>query len=72
MKKSSLAVAALLSTLAVGSMVSAAYADTATTQVSGCKGCTGCKSCSGCKGCAGCKGCKGCTGCKGCAGCKGN
>lgn len=77
MKKSSLAVAALLTVLAAP-VVSVAYAEEATTPAaSSCKGCagnTGCKGCKGCSGNEGCKGCKGCSGnagCKGCGGCSG-
>lgn len=71
MKKSTMAVAALLSALSTAPVVSVAYADDATpsTTVSGC---TGTKGCAGCKACAGCKGCAACTGCKGCGGCSGN
>ena len=72
MKKSTMAVAALLTALSTAPVMSVAYADdTSAPTVSGCKGCTGCK---GCKGstCKGCKGCKGCTGCKGCNGCSGD
>lgn len=66
MKKSTLAIAALLTTLSTATIIPAAYAeDTAGTQMSTCKGCSGCKACSGCKGCSGCNGCKGCSGCSG-------
>ncbi|KTC90360.1 hypothetical protein OQJ18_04230 [Fluoribacter dumoffii] len=65
MKKSTMAVAALLTVLAAP-VVSVAYADdTTSAPTSTCKGCKGCK---GCNGCAGCKGCNGCKGCKGCSG----
>jgi hypothetical protein len=68
MKKTSLAVAALLSTLSAATIVPVAYADSNATQLSACKGCTGCKGCAGCKGCKGCKGaCAGST-CGGCSG----
>ena len=60
MKKSTMAVAALLTALSTAPVMSVAYADdTSAPTVSGCKGCTGCK---GCKGCSGCKGCHGCSG----------
>lgn len=66
MKKSTVAVAALLTALSAATVAPAAYAnDTAGTQVTGCNGCKGCHGCNGCKGC---KGCKGCGGCKGCSG----
>ncbi|MFZ4077064.1 MAG: hypothetical protein ACOYKA_03665 [Legionellaceae bacterium] len=72
MKKTSLAVAALLTTLSAATLVPVAYAeasmDTNTTMCQGCKGCKGCMGCKGCKGCMGCKGCKGCKGCAGCSG----
>lgn len=71
MKKSTLAVATLLSALSTAPVMSVAYADDSTPAIAGCKackGCAGCKGCSGCKGCMGCKGCAGCKGCKGCAG----
>ena len=67
MKKSTLAIAALLTTLSTATIVPAAYADdSATTPAATCTGCTGCKG-----ACAGCNGCKGaCAGsdCKGCSG----
>ncbi len=68
MKKTSLAVAALLTTLTAATIVPVAYADINGAQVATCSGsCTGCKGCNGCKGCKGCKG--SCAGCKGsCAG----
>jgi hypothetical protein len=57
MKKSTLAVAALLTALSTAPVMSVAYADdTAPAAAATCKGCAGCK---GCKGCSGCKGCKG-------------
>ena len=74
MKKTSLAVAALLTTLSAAVIVPVAYAEANGTQIAACKGCAGCK---GCKGCAGCKGCKGAS-CKGacagstCGGCSGS
>jgi hypothetical protein len=68
MKKSTLAVAALLTTLSASTIVPAAYADNATTTQSTAP-CTGCKGCAGCKGCGSCKGC---TGCGGSGGCKGD
>lgn len=64
MKKSTMAVAALLTVLAAP-VASVAYADDVaptTSSCTGCKGCAGCKGCSGCKGCAGNKGCGGCSG----------
>jgi hypothetical protein len=63
MKKSSLAVAALLSALSTAALVPAAYADNnlAGSQIA-CSGCKGCKGCTGCKGCNGCSGCGGCSG----------
>ena len=72
MKKSSLAVAALLSTISMTVALPAAYAAGANSHLAACKGCTGCKGCMGCKGCKGCMGCKGCKGCMGCKGCKGH
>ncbi|MCL4365654.1 hypothetical protein M1437_00290 [Patescibacteria group bacterium] len=72
MKKSTMAVAALLTALSSAPMVSVAYADDSTTPAATCTGCKGCKGCTGCKGCKGCKGCTGCKGCKGCAGCSGD
>lgn len=66
MKKSTMAVAALLTALSSAPMVSVAYADDSSAPaVSGCQGnkdCAGCKGCNGCKGCSGCKGCGGCAG----------
>lgn len=69
MKKSSLAVAALLSALSTAAVVPVAFADNqaAGSQIA-CTGCKGCKGCTGCKGCKGCNGCKGCGGCGGCSG----
>ena len=73
MKKTSLAVAALLTTLSTASIVPVAYADaTSGAQTTTCQGATGCKGCQGCKGCKGCKGASdmntSCTGCSGCSG----
>jgi hypothetical protein len=68
MKKSTIAVAALLTALSAAPVMSVAYADDASTTNSSGANCTGCKACGGC---AGCKGCGGCAGCKGCGGCKG-
>ncbi|KTD35269.1 hypothetical protein Lmor_0716 [Legionella moravica] len=70
MKKSTMAVAALLTALSSAPMVSVAYADDTSTPAAAT--CTGCKGCKGCNGCKGCKGCKGCNGCKGCGGCSGD
>ncbi len=73
MKKTSLAIAALLTTLSAATIVPVAYADdTASAQQSSCTGCKGCKGCTGCKGCKGCTGCKGATGASTCAGCSGS
>lgn len=66
MKKTTMAVAALLTVLAAP-VLSVAYADEATTAAS-CKTCKGCAGKHDCKGCTGCKGDAGCKGCKGCAG----
>jgi len=66
MKKSTMAVAALLTALSTAPVMSVAYADEAPpAQAAGCSGCKG--ACNGCKGaCTGCKGaCNGCGGCKG-------
>ena len=50
MKKSTMAVAALLTALSAGTVMSVAYADdTSAPVVSGCKGCKGCKGSAGCK-----------------------
>ena len=66
MKKSTLAIAALLTTLSTATIMPAAYADdmapTTANSCQGCKGCMGCKGDMGCKGCMGCKGDMGCTG----------
>lgn len=65
MKKSTMAVATLLTALSSAPMVSVAYADdTSAPTVSGCQGCKGCKGCNGCKGCGGCSGsnCGACSG----------
>ncbi|MFA6302865.1 MAG: hypothetical protein WC627_07005 [Legionella sp.] len=67
MKKSTMAVAALLSVLASAPVVSVAYADDAAPSTTA-PACNGCKGCKGCKGCSGCKGCKGSKGCNGCSG----
>lgn len=64
MKKTTLAVATLLTALSAATIVPVAYADdSATTPMSSCTGCSACKA--NCAGCKGCKGCKGCSGCKG-------
>ena len=60
MKKTSLAVAALLTTLSVATIVPAAYADSSSTPSTSCGGsCVGCKGCNGCRtagiGCVDCK-----------------
>ena len=73
MKKSTLAIAALLTTLSTATIVPAAFAEETTgTEMSTCQGGTGCKGCQGCMGCKGCQGCLGCKGCQGCSGCKGS
>ncbi len=85
MKKTSLAVAALLTSLSTVSVIPAAYAeegmnmngvDVSTEQ--GCKKCK-CTCADKCSGCAGCAGSADamedqdhCAGCSGCAGCNGN
>ena len=70
MKKTSIAVAALLTTLSAAVIVPVAYAEANQAQIATCKGaCAGDKApCAGCKGaCAGAK--APCAGCKGaCAG----
>ena len=69
MKKSTLAVAALLTALSTVPVMSVAYAEEQPPASSNSSSCTGCKSCkaSDCKGCKGCNGCKaaGCNGCQG-------
>ncbi len=77
MKKTSLAVAALLSTLSAATIVPAAYADATsgdaqTTMCQGCAGCKGDQGCKGDKGDQGCKGDKGDQGNTGCSGCSGS
>lgn len=63
MKKSTMAVAALLTVLAAP-VVSVAYADEASTapMTSHCNGAKGCSGHADCKGCSGHKNCKGCAG----------
>jgi hypothetical protein len=69
MKKSSLAVAALLTTFSAATIVPVAYADAnnAAQIASACKG-----ACAACKGCTGCKGCKGACAGSTCGGCSGS
>ena len=61
MKKSTMAVAALLTVLAAP-VVSVAFADDASTPAASCKGCSGNTDSQGCAGSADCKGCGGCSG----------
>lgn len=68
MKKSTIAVAALLTALSTAPVMSVAYADDAAAPVASCKGADACKGCKGCKGDAGCKGEAGCKGAAGCSG----
>lgn len=78
MKKTSLAVAALLSTLSMATVIPAAYADDAvmtppaSSTCQGCKGCAGETGCTGCKGCSGSKEASGCAGASSCSGCSGS
>ena len=51
MKKSTIAVAALLTALSAAPVMSVAYADDASTTNSAGANCNGCKGCAGCKGC---------------------
>lgn len=75
MKKSTIAVAALLTALATAPVMSVAYADDTAAPAAATPGCAGSKDCAGSKGCAGSKDCAGnkdCAGSKGCGGCSGD
>jgi hypothetical protein len=66
MKKSTLAIAALLTTLSTATIIPAAYAeDVAGTEVTTCQGCKGCEGCTGAEGTEGTTGTTGCDGSKG-------